>query len=236
MNILFSDYDGTIKPFEDNASLYKRHVFNKNIKAIENFMKNGNKFVITTARNTSSISREVSKYNICFDYLTSYNGRVILDKDGKLIHSDCISVELFKEIREILEKVNINNVKLYGPLDYVDLEHIVIFKINGIDRIAISLLKKLLENYPDIKLKVNFDNDTIYISKNINKSHGIETLLNIESINVGKNNVYTVGDGFNDIDMLTHYNGYKMSNSHPDVDYSIENSTNTLYKLIKKIK
>ena len=85
MKLLVSDYDGTIKPYDKNPNFIEKLIFKENIKSINDFMKN-NKFVIATGRNTKSISDETEKYEIKYDYLISYNGRVIVDNNNNVIN------------------------------------------------------------------------------------------------------------------------------------------------------
>ena len=82
--VLFSDYDGTIKTFDKYANYFEKRTFKKNIDAIDKFLGNGNKFIITTKRNTYSILEELEKYKINYSYLTTYNGRVTLDSKNNI--------------------------------------------------------------------------------------------------------------------------------------------------------
>lgn len=59
--IVFSDYDGTIYITEENMC--------KNVKAIEEYINNGGKFVIVTGRSKTSVSNVIKQYNILYDYI-----------------------------------------------------------------------------------------------------------------------------------------------------------------------
>ena len=59
--IVFSDYDGTLNTGEEDMI--------KNIQAIQEFMNNGNLFVIATGRSYLDLKRKLESYPIPFDYL-----------------------------------------------------------------------------------------------------------------------------------------------------------------------
>ena len=58
-------------------------------------------------------------------------------------------------------------------------------------------------------------------------------LSNLNNIKI--NDVYTVGDSINDIDMLQKYNGHKMLFSHPQLLLKNIPTTKEVHTLIKKI-
>ena len=66
--IIISDYDGTIKRFYKNPSIIEKIDFKKDINAINNFVKDGNDFVISTNRKTQSIINELDSIYL-FNYL-----------------------------------------------------------------------------------------------------------------------------------------------------------------------
>jgi len=94
MKMLISDYDYTIKPFENNPSIYERIVFKKNIDSIKRFIDRDNIFVIATGRTTSSIMDELKKYKINYSYLIAYNGRVIIDRNNKVIYANYLNQDV----------------------------------------------------------------------------------------------------------------------------------------------
>lgn len=233
MKLLVSDYDGTIKPYDKNLNFLEKNIFRENVKSINNFMEN-NKFVIATGRNTDSIINESNKYKIPYNYLISYNGRVIVDKNNNIINAEYIDHEFFTEldyvnIKELsfYDEFNLNNGcnnPIYMYLTLSDIKeakkHIVYWK----------------ENYPNLKISYNYIFNTIIIRKKYNKLLGINKLLASENINIEKQNIITVGDEINDIEMIKYYNGYRMLLSNPMLWFTTKNITPTVHKLIKKIK
>lgn len=231
MKLLVSDYDGTIKTYDKNPNMIERYVFRENIKAINNFCED-NKFVVATGRNIKSIYDETKKHKILYDYLIGYNGRVIVNKDNKIINAEYIDYEFLNE----LDYVNIKDLSLYDE-----------FKLNNnIDKpiyIYLKLYKDIKDNiiywkekYPHLEISYNYIFNTIIIRKKYNKSHGINKLLEIEDIDIEKKNIITVGDETNDREMIKYYNGYRMFLSNPKLWFTTKKVTPTVYKLIKKIK
>ena len=100
MKLLVSDYDGTIKTYDKNPNFVEKIIFRENIKTINNFIKD-NRFVIATGRNTKSIYDETKKYKILYDYLISYNGRVIVDKNNNIINAEYINRDFFNDLFNI---------------------------------------------------------------------------------------------------------------------------------------
>ena len=72
MKILASDFDDTL--FVNN-----KDILEKNIKAIKEFITNGNIFCIITGRNYSYLKQDLIKYNIPYSYLICCDGAKIFN-------------------------------------------------------------------------------------------------------------------------------------------------------------
>lgn len=53
--------------------------------------------------------------------------------------------------------------------------------------------------------------------------------------NINKNNIFTIGDSFNDLEMLENFNGFCMKNSGEFVKSKIKNKCTSVAELIDKI-
>ena len=73
----------------------------------------------------------------------------------------------------------------------------------------------------------------VSITSKINKETAANKLIDFNDWNYS--DIYSVGDGKNDLELLTAYNGYKMLLSDPRLYYYIDDTTTSLHKLIKKI-
>lgn len=237
MNTLFSDYDGTIKTFNNTSNFIEKGILNINIKYINDFIKDGNNFVLTTGRSTESILYEINRYNINYNYLTSYDGRIIYDNKGNLVNSTYINKDILNELKSILKGDLNNNKTIFNEKGISnDLENVVllVIKVNNYRKIK-PLLDELKKEYQDLSINYSVLTNSLIISTYCNKSIGASKLLEIDS-NIRNSKIYSVGDSFNDLELLKDYNGYKMLLSYPILYKNIKNTTLSVASLIKKIK
>lgn len=236
MKVLFSDYDGTIKTFDKYANYFEKRTFKKNIDAIDKFLGDGNKFIITTGRNTDYILEDLNKYGINYSYLTTYNGRVTFDSKNNIITKKEIHKELLKEIKSILENTDlISKIKAFNKNTTTkELEDLIILYLysDNIEKLY-ELIRQIVKDYPDIKVEGSFLPKRIKLNMDYTKKDGAKELVDLYSWN--KDEIYAVGDARNDYELLKAYNGYKMSISDPYLYFDISNTTPSLHKLIKKI-
>lgn len=235
MNLLISDYDGTLKSYDNNPNIIEKETFKKNINAINKFIDNGNKFVIATGRSTDSIKDEIEKYNINYTYLMTYNGRTILDKEENVIYANYLQEELIKCL--LKNKELIKCLDLYNEYGYTKSnENIIYIKLSVKDIKEIKkILIELQKEYPELKIDCNNILKRMIIRNDFNKRLGIEELLNREKIIIPKKQIITVGDEVNDIDMIHEYNGYKMLISNPQLLFVTNKTTTSIHRLIKKL-
>lgn len=233
MKLLVSDYDGTIKTFQNNPSFYENIVFKKNLQFIKRFIEHDNIFMISTGRNLSSILKEMNKYNIIYDYLSAFNGRVIYTKNNGIIYANYINNNIINKIlnNNIIKKAYLLNS--YG--EESNKENIVYLKIilNTYKDIKEYILE-WKKTYPNLKIDYNIIFNSIYIRNEFNKSLGIKKLLEIENLDIEKENIITIGDGENDLEMIKDYNGYRMLISNYKLISATSNVTSSVHKLIKK--
>ena len=226
MLLLATDYDGTLYTDYNNLKI--------NQKCINKFMNNGNKFMIVTGRSFSSIKKEVDKYSIKYDYLSCNNGLIIFDNKDNVINSSILNIEDLEYIYYLLENFsNIKDIKLYNfygeSYSYKDiLEVYAKFKyITSLKQIK----KHLKKNLPNIKCYQTFNK--LFISNDVTKADAVSFVQQLNNIN--KENVYTVGDNSNDIEMLRKFNGNKMLFSYPSLWKEKIPTTKEVHTLVKKL-
>lgn len=235
MKILFSDYDGTIKTFENTPTIIENINFRMNVNAINKFIKEGNCFNITTGRTTESIIKETKKYGIDYNYLTSYDGRITIDKDNKIVFAKYLDKELLKELKKIVE--NIDLVKKYdfyneSNINY-ETENTVMLSLHMFNRSETKKrLEELKQKYPRLEIRYEMFWGIAHAMIKWNKKEGAKELININSWD--EKDVYSVGDGRNDIEILEEYNGHRILISHPHI-LKIKNTTTSVHRLIKKL-
>ncbi len=236
MKIIFSDYDGTIKTFLNNPNIFEKITFEKNLKSINNFLRNDNKFVITTGRSTSSILEEIKRYKINFSYLTTYDGRVTFDNNLDLLDAKKISKEVLLELKKIIENEKIVKRATiydeYGKIDEINDVVLMSIKPKSINELQKNL-KSMFEYENSISIIPNFLYNEIVVAPKSNKVDGARFLIEKNNWNI--KDVCSVGDSKNDLELLTEYDGYRMLFSHNCLLMPIENVTTSVHKLIKKI-
>lgn len=218
--IVFSDYDGTIFITEEDML--------KNVEAIEIYRNLGGKFVIVTGRSKTSVSKVIKQYNIPFDYIISNNGSAIFDSNMTKLYQEPILSNVSDKIIEYLKTKENIEIHFYDDDDKVEYYHQDLLKIRiktsdydlaqEIEDEVNSIFKdsaKAHSNFPgryyDDKSFVIVD----IISKNAGKENSIKKL--IEILDIEKEDVATIGDARNDIQMIMEYEGYSMETAEEDV-------------------
>lgn len=196
MKLLVSDYDGTLNPYIGDIQ--------SNLNEIKKFCDRGNIFMISTGRSFESIKKEINKHNIKYDYLSCNDGSVLFDKYDNLLYVQYLNIKLLNKLVEDINSIDIikkyNKYGIYGKIengDTVELELKVPF-------LNIKPAIELLEEYPCFAHDIY--PGRIYIKKHGGKSKTINYLLKKHNIQ----DVYTVGDSTNDIEMLREFKGFKM--------------------------
>ena len=207
--MLVSDYDQTFYLNDEDIE--------KNNIAINKFKDKDNIFVIATGRSYDSIKQEIFKYNINYDYLILNHGSTIIDRNDNILFNFYIEDNVKNEISKHLELNNCEkklfSYELGKSEDYnhsnitrIHIRYKTEEKTNQIFDIIKSKYKNVVNVY-----HIN-DNRTIeIISRRTNKSKAIEFVSN--KLNISKENIYTIGDGYSDIEMIRDYNGFCMKNS-----------------------
>lgn len=209
MKLIVSDFDLTF--FDEN--------YDENIKLINNFVDKGNMFVIATGRSYELLKKEIENKNIKFKYLICSDGAVILDENLNILRQ-IVFDDYIIEIIEYLKKdtnllsidIDSNNLGISGVYCvFDDMEY------------AKVVLGFILNNY-NVDGYITTHGINI-INKGISKVNGIDYIKDI--LKIKDENIYTVGDNVNDLEMITKYNGYWVGNKN--------NSVNNFKEFIEQI-
>ena len=228
MKVLVSDYDKTFYVNEFDIK--------KNIKAVQEFRNLGNIFIIATGRSYLDFKKKVNAYNIKYDYVLLNHGSTILDKNDNII----LNIPIDNLNLEIINDLELN--KTIEHFCCSELESRVDFNYPTLTKIAVRYLPFV--NIPKIKekLEIKYNNINVYlvssnmieiISKNISKSKAIEVLRKL--LNINKDDIYTIGDGETDIEMIQDYNGYAISNAIKELKNVSIGEVKSVSELINKI-
>lgn len=226
MKVLISDFDDTLYINEDDVR--------ENAKKIDEFRKNGNIFIISTARNYSAIKKACIKNNIVVDYFFCDIGATMLDFNGKVLYSQCIKEVDRKKIEEILDKYSKEIIiNRYGTNDIQEKgkKGVVEYKIKG-NMKELSKIKQIVDNKIQ-NIKTQITEDSRFIIHTSTKEEIIEIFM--RNRGVKKSSIYTVGDEIDDLEMLKKYNGFRMEHCNQIVRENISNKVKSVSELINSI-
>ena len=231
--ILISDYDGTF--YQNDLDI------KKNIDKVTEFRTLGNLFVLATGRSYVDLKIMIDKYKIPYDYLILNHGALLLSKKLEILNVFTLDKEL---VGSVLEYAN-NNKDIYDVVlidvfkkKVIDTSNAVkiMLKLYSYDN-ALDVKKYIDERYTNIKCYYEKEDNHYLVeivSSEASKSLMIEKILVREEIK--KDNVFTIGDGINDIDMIRNFNGYRVINSCKELDSITNRVIDNVSDLIEKIK
>lgn len=229
--LLVSDYDQTFYINDEDIE--------KNKIAVNEFRKKGNIFVIATGRSYADFMKKKNQYNIECDYLIINHGATILDKKDNIIFNEKIPNEILDSLKFDLHIENSERNFCCSILESrVDFEYKNLTKIhvkyNDLEY-SNKILKKLEEKYNSFLNSYLVSGNSIeIISKNANKSKAIKLLS--KKIEIGQEKIYTIGDGYSDIEMVKDYNGYAMKESVDELKNVALEEIDSVRDLIRKIE
>lgn len=227
MFLLASDYDNTLK-----VKGLKGYDLRINIPYLRKFISDGNVFLLNTGRPYKSIKEEIDKYNIPFSYLGCNDGNIMFDSGNNIIYSSNLNSNLYYDLFPLEEKFNLKiNIVKYE-------ENILEFEliISNLSNEFFNELEKIMVKYNLCKQvfeKKGFYQVYVY-SKEINKSTPIEYLKDKHGIL--HENIYTVGDHYNDLEMISSYNGYAMWWAKQGVKDVAQGTCPSVASLVKRIE
>lgn len=223
MILLASDYDNTLNTFKLDLKI--------NIYYLKKFIKEGNIFLLNTGRPYKSIKREIREYNIPYNYLSCNDGNILFNNSDSILYASNISDYIYKDLKQLEDKfkMKIEQIKF---LDNVLEFELIISSLNDI--FLVELEKIMIKYDLCAKFFKAFGEYHIYVYQNrINKSTPIEYLK--AKYKIASDNIYTVGDHINDLEMIRDYNGYAMKWARPEIKKVASNSCFMVASLIKKI-
>ena len=215
--IFVSDYDQTFYLNDEDIE--------KNKIAINEFRKKGNIFVIATGRSYFDFQNKVDEYNLNYDYVIINHGATILDKNNNILINFPIKNEIIPHIKNDLQlEKSIKGFCCSGLESRVDFNHKSLTKIN------------VRYNSKEEAMKIN-DNINAKYFEFVNSYYVTINSLEIISnkTNISKENVYTIGDGYSDIEMVKNFNGYAMKKSVDELKKMAKKEYDSVSELINEI-
>lgn len=209
LKILASDFDNTIYYLDDEKK-------NKeNVKAIQDFVSQGNSFIIITGRNYTDIKVLLDKNKIPYTYLICEDGAKIFNSVDYCIDTVLLEKEDINRIEEILKEIGCNYYldDGYNPTEY--LEDVVKVVVKCDEQEEKERIVKIIQEKMDIHIYASRHHVNI-INKTVNKKNGLERLFALEKLK--KEDLRVIGDNDNDYEMLMEYQGGVMKDHNPILD------------------
>lgn len=228
--ILVSDYDKTFYLNDEDIE--------KNKIAINEFRKRENIFIIATGRSYFDFHNKVDLYKFNYDYVIINHGATILDKNDNILANFPIKDEIIPEIKNDLKlEKSIKGFCCSKLESRVDFNHKDLTKINvgyNSKNEAISINININNKYSQFINSYQIAETSLeIISNETNKSKAIDLLLN--RLNIKRQNVYTIGDGYSDIEMVKNFNGYAMQESVDELKNVAQKEYSSVSELINEI-
>lgn len=222
MKLLVSDYDRTFKTNVRGLKI--------NIDYIQKFREKGHKFLLATGRTYSSIKKQIDIFNIPYDYVSCNDGAVLFNNKDDVLYTKYLNV---KDIELLLSRITklvpFKQLKLYGMYGEINsLNDLVEIFVETKPFHSKETLFYLLREYDNIET-VSILNQT-YIESIGGKSRSIEYLNEQNNFD----EIITIGDSINDLQMLKQYNGYKMLIATPHLYLHGIKTITSVKRLIKK--
>lgn len=248
MKLLATDYDGTIK--------FAGQVLEEDLQAIQNWKDQDHLFALITARSPQSIFDEIDKYNIPFDFVVSNNGCLIFDQDRRLLNSTRLdattALDLMYAAHELPEvvsyaavsengrfKVTVNpNLEdyHYGHLEDADEAWLMenyagfvqlIYSMQNEDE-ATQLAEKVNQHFSNSVHAYAINTAVYMVPASVNKGMGLEFITAFGDVD--DDEVYVLGDNFNDLSMLENAQNSAAMASAPG---EVINNVNEVYPSIQ---
>lgn len=248
--ILFSDFDGTL--FINGV------VSEADREAIRRWRAAGNLFAMASGRHLTPLKEHLGLQNVAYDYLLCLNGAEAFDSTDKRLFEIPINIELLPELYHTIvqgdgwanvcygaynARIRTENCSDYNTdhVHYLE-DHLSTFSRftqicsaarNKSPEGAFEIKHRVLERFGEyVDAEVNGWSVDIN-AKGVNKAAGIARV--IEAIGVNEDDVYAVGDNFNDLSMLTAYHGCAVAHAPEAVRRQAGMTAGSVAELIDRI-
>lgn len=250
MKLLASDFDNTLW-FED-------HMKEEDASSIKLFQSQNNLFGLCTGRHINGINGLYNPFGIHYDFYIMLNGSIIYDSDLNIIYEKQIPTRIAKEIYYAVNEPNTSfayhddlyllytkpaeykNV-LYSTIDSIDelaSENIISFSfhfdINEMEQ-AEFVAHYVNDNYGQYVHAFLNQNHVDISARGCSKGEGLKIIQH--HFNILKDNVYCIGDSYNDLPMIKSIeNSFTFTYSPQDVMDEAKYIVNNLKECIDKIQ
>ena len=220
--LIATDFDGTL--------CRKRRISTNDRKYIAEWQKSGRYFGIVTGRG-QDFFKTVKKMHIKPDYLIVYNGALVADADGNIIHEDFIDRDTFNEIKEIFLQ-NPEGRVYYDETGDEDAYH-QYYATYANPQKALVVADIINQKLGD-KVNAVVNGPHVNIGKKgATKANGVRHIL--EHYGLKEDEGAVVGDDYNDLDMIKQLDGWAMASGREDVKAQANHICFSVGSLAKKL-
>ena len=228
MKIIASDYDGTLRRH--------RGIEQKDRDAIKEWRNNGNLFGIVTGRDQPFIKSVTDEDNLEVDFLIIYNGADIYEFKGKqanlIKRMPGQTGRLYELLPLILRKsgdwadfvtpdrsyyVTYKDEPASSKSSWVknealkDInEFIQIYSLYKTEEEALEIARRLNDGFNDAVSPLVNGSWLNVAPSGVTKASGVWEYAKLKS--VGKEDIFTIGDSYNDLAMIKEFNGFTVDN------------------------
>lgn len=188
----------------------------KNKMAVSEFESKGNIFIIATGRSYLDFKYKAEAYNINYNYVILNHGATIIDSNDNVIYNCPIDHKIISKIKDEIDIQKTVNFFCCSALEKgVDIDCNNLTKIHiryNTREEAMEVSNLLNSKFSQYITSYWLMGDSVeIISNNTNKSNAIRLLA--QKFNINDEDIYTIGDGFSDVEMVKKFNGYCMEES-----------------------
>lgn len=227
--VIASDYDGTV---------YKNGTISeKDRNALKLWQEKGGKFGIVTGRG-QEILHQAEKNGVSLDYAVAYNGACVIDQKGKILYEEYFTLSLkepyFAFVNDFPQtEPGTVQYALKHPEDGdIEENRCGIYQFSLVlstDAEAAALTDALNQKFGDLLVSYANGRCINTVKKGVSKATGIAQYAGM--VGVKDEDIYVVGDNYNDLPMLYAYDGYCVNSACEDMRRRIKNHCEDMTEL-----
>ncbi|MBN1043794.1 HAD-IIB family hydrolase [Clostridium botulinum] len=259
MKLLASDLDGTLVVGNELKNY-------KDLTSINKLKEHGHKLIVSTGRSYDLVIPLMEKYDIEYDYLLLCNGSLIMNRAHEMVFDEWVSNEISNKIINdyyndetlvyvdnyknsiFIDNPNFDKSQIGDMMDLftkkINIQEAVsskddykIISLSPVDKdqvkaekIKDEIIKKYGEHVEAYRNQFFVD----VVPKGCSKGNALKRILEVEDIS--KDNLYVVGDSFNDVSMFnTTHNSYTFNDSEEKVKEYANHEVDYVYEVIEEL-
>ena len=230
MKMLVSDFDDTFH--------ITREGLEENKEAVRKFRNDGNLFIFASGRGYSDFKWVKEQFDLEYDMLILDHGSLIVDCDGNILHSVCIDDKTVNEIKKHLRLEDTRRVfctsgfEGRAPFDAGNIQKINVWYTDS--DITKEVQKTVADKFGDVVNAYIIPPESMEIISGVSgKDVAIEWVR--DKLGVESEDIYTIGDGYTDVVMVTKYNGYAVPNAVEPLKEAAGEIIESVAELINRI-